>query len=431
MNIKQIPDAAKLEVNGKTLSLDMFRGVENEEAIDGLQLRKETGVINLDPGYGNTGSCVSAITYLDGEKGVIHHRGYELKDLAANCNFLEVAYLLMQGELPNKSEYQQWQGLIKDNSFIGPSLQELLKHYPVNSHPMSLLASVVLAMTGFYGDLGQEKFYHMDMDVVRLIAKTPLIAAHFYRRKRGMGYIYADPELGYAENFLYSMFSKRLPVERRQIMADALEKLLIIHADHEQNCSTSTVRMISSSDANVYAAIGGGIGALWGPLHGGANEAVIKMLEYIQMHDGDLASVIKRAKDKNDPFKLMGFGHRVYKTYDPRATIAKGVVDDLLEKLGVDEPLVDTAMQLEKIALEDEYFVSRNLYPNVDFYTGIAYKAMGIPKEMFTVMFTMGRMAGWLAHLLEFREDENRRICRPRQIYVGKPKRPFVPMGSR
>ncbi|MGA0368054.1 MAG: citrate synthase [Kiritimatiellia bacterium] len=431
MNLETTKAAAKLEIKGKTLELDMFKGIENEEAVDGLQLRKETGVINLDPGYGNTGSCVSAITYLDGEKGVIHHRGYELKDLAANCNFLEVAYLLIQGELPNKKEFQQWNSLIKDNSFIGPSLQELLKHYPVNSHPMSLLASVVLAMTGFYGDLGHEKFYHMDMDVVRLIAKTPLIAAHFYRRKRGMGYIYTDPELGYAENFLYSMFSKRLPEDRRKIMAAALETLLIIHADHEQNCSTSTVRMISSSDANVYAAIGGGIGALWGPLHGGANEAVINMLEYIQMHDGDLASVIKRAKDKNDPFKLMGFGHRVYKTYDPRATIAKGVVDKLLDELGVDEQLVDTAMQLEKIALEDEYFVSRNLYPNVDFYTGIAYKAMGIPKEMFTVMFSMGRMAGWLAHLLEFRGDESRRICRPRQIYAGPPRRDFVKMSDR
>ncbi|WFB35740.1 citrate synthase [Kiritimatiellota bacterium B12222] len=431
MNIELTKDAAKLEVNGKTLHMDTIRGVENEEAIDGLKLRKETGMINLDPGYGNTGSCTSAITFLDGEKGVIHHRGYELKDLASHCNFLEVAYLLMNGELPNKAEYKQWNAQVAENSYLGPSLQDLLNHYPSRSHPMSVLASVVLSLNGFYGDLGEERFYRLDMDVVRLIAKTPLIAAHDYRRKRGKQYIYSDPTMGYAENFLHSMFGKDLTAERRVIMAEALEKLLIIHADHEQNCSTSTVRMISSSDANVYAAIGGGIGALWGPLHGGANEAVIKMLEYIQMHDGDLASVIERAKDKNDPFKLMGFGHRVYKTYDPRATIAKGVVDDLLEKLGVDEPLVDTAMELEKIALEDDYFVSRNLYPNVDFYTGIAYKAMGIPKEMFTVMFTMGRMAGWLAHLLEFRGDENRRICRPRQIYVGSPMRDFVSMDNR
>lgn len=431
MTLERENQAATLEINGKTLHLDIIRGVENELGIDGLNLRKETGIINLDPGYGNTGSCASAITFLDGEKGIIHHRGYELKDLAANCNFLEVAYLLMNGELPNSAEYKNWRNLIDESSFLGPSLQELLNHYPVRSHPMSLLASVVLSLTGFYGDLGEEKFYQFDMDTVRLIAKTPLIAAHFYRRKRGMGYIYSDPSLGYAENFLNSMFSKRLPVERRKIMANALEKLLIIHADHEQNCSTSTVRMISSSGANVYAAIGGGIGALWGPLHGGANEAVINMLEYIHMDDGDLESVIKRAKDKSDPFKLMGFGHRVYKTYDPRAVIAKQVVDELLEQLGVDEPLVDTAMELEKIALEDEYFVKRNLYPNVDFYTGIAYKAMGIPKEMFTVMFTMGRMAGWLAHLLEFREDEHRRICRPRQIYVGKPIRSFVKMEDR
>ncbi|MDA3872656.1 MAG: citrate (Si)-synthase, partial [Kiritimatiellae bacterium] len=370
MNIKRQDAAAHLEVNGKRLDMDVVRGVENEMAVDGLQLRSQTGVINLDPGYGNTGSCVSSITFLDGEKGVIHHRGYELKDLAANCSFLEVAYLLMKGELPEQAQQRQWTELVRDNSFLGPSLQDLLNHYPVKSHPMSVLASVVLSLTGFYGDLGHETFYQFDMDVVRLIAKTPLIAAHNYRRKRGMGYIYADPSLGYAENFLYSMFSKRLPKDRRKIMANALEKLLIIHADHEQNCSTSTVRMISSSDANVYAAIGGGIGALWGPLHGGANEAVINMLEYIKMHDGDLASVIKRAKDKDDPFKLMGFGHRVYKTYDPRATIAKEVVDTLLQDLGVDEPLVDTAMELEKIALEDDYFVSRNLDPNVDFYTG-------------------------------------------------------------
>lgn len=431
MNIKKQEAAAHLEVNGKKIDLDVLCGVENEVAMDGLQLRNQTGVINLDPGYGNTGSCVSSITFLDGEKGVIHHRGYELKDLAANCSFLEVAYLLMKGELPNPDQHRQWTELVRDNSYLGPSLQELLNHYPVKSHPMSVLASVVLSLTGFYGDLGHETYYQFDMDVVRLIAKTPLIAAHNFRRKRGMNYIYADPSLGYAENFLHSMFSKRLPKERRKIMAVALEKLLIIHADHEQNCSTSTVRMISSSDANVYAAIGGGIGALWGPLHGGANEAVINMLEYIKMRDGDLEAVIKRAKDKDDPFKLMGFGHRVYKTYDPRATIAKEVVDSLLEDLGVDEPLVDTAMELEKIALEDDYFVSRNLYPNVDFYTGIAYKAMGIPKEMFTVMFTMGRMAGWLAHLLEFREDENRRICRPRQIYAGKPIREYVKMEDR
>ena len=430
MNMERKENAATVTVDGTSVDMDVIRGVENEVGIDGLSLRKATGAINLDPGYGNTGSCTSAITFLDGEKGVIHHRGYELKDLAANCTFLEVAYLLINGELPTELELRNWLNLIEQNSYLGPSLQELLNHYPVRSHPMSVLASVVLSLTGFYGDLGQEKFFQFDMDVVRLIAKTPLIAAHNYRRKRGMGYIYSDPSMGYAENFLYSMFSKRMPEEKRKIMASALEKLLIIHADHEQNCSTSTVRMISSSGANVYAAIGGGIGALWGPLHGGANEAVINMLEYIQMHD-DLPSVITRAKDKNDSFKLMGFGHRVYKTYDPRATIAKQVVDNLLEELGVDEPLVDTAMELEKIAKEDEYFVSRNLYPNVDFYTGIAYKAMGIPKEMFTVMFTMGRMAGWLAHLLEFRADENRRICRPRQIYVGQTIRPFVKMEDR
>jgi citrate synthase len=411
--------------------MDSVKGTENEVAVDALKLRAQTGAIALDPGYGNTGSCASAITFLDGEKGIIRHRGYELSDLATNCSYLEVAYLLLKGELPTEAKQRQWVDLIKENTFIGPSLQELLNHYPVNSHPMAVLASVVLAMTGFYGDLGSETFYGIDMDVVRLLAKTPLVAAHNYRRKRGMGYIEANPDLGYAENFLYSMFGTRLAEDRRKIMADALEKLLIIHADHEQNCSTSTVRMISSSDSNVYAAIGGGIGALWGSLHGGANEAVINMLEQIQMSGNDLDSVVKRAKDRNDSFRLMGFGHRVYKTYDPRAIIAKNVVDDLLEKLGIEEPLVETALALEKIATQDDYFVSRHLYPNVDFYTGIAYKAMGIPKQMFTVLFAMGRMSGWLAHLLEFRADEDRRICRPRQIYVGKPKRDFVPLPKR
>lgn len=431
MSMERTAGAATLQVNGKTLGMDVIQGTEAEVAVDALKLRAETGAISLDPGFGNTGSCTSSITFLDGEKGVIHHRGYELSELAANCNYLEVAYLLINGELPNAAEYKNWNQLITDNSYLGPSLQELMNHYPVRSHPMSLLASVILSLTGFYGDLGEETFFQHDMDVVRLIAKTPLFASYFYRRKRGLGWIQPNPDFGYAENFLHTMFGERIPEDKRKIMAEAFEKLLIIHADHEQNCSTSTVRMISSSGANVYAAIGGGIGALWGPLHGGANEAVIKMLEVIQMEGGDLDSVIKRAKDKSDPFRLMGFGHRVYKTYDPRAVIAKTVVDNLLEELGIDEPLVDTAMQLEKIALEDEYFVQRNLYPNVDFYTGIAYKAMGIPKEMFTVLFSMGRMCGWLAHLLEFRSDEHRRICRPRQIYVGNELRPFVGMEDR
>jgi len=431
MSLELTPNAATFTLNGKTITMDSVKGTENEVAVDALKFRAQTGAIALDPGYGNTGSCASAITFLDGEKGVIRHRGYELSDLATNCSYLEVAYLLLKGELPTEAKQRQWVDLIKENTFIGPSLQELLNHYPVNSHPMAVLASVVLAMTGFYGDLGSETFYGIDMDVVRLLAKTPLVAAHNYRRKRGMGYIEANPDLGYAENFLYSMFGTRLAEDRRKIMADALEKLLIIHADHEQNCSTSTVRMISSSDSNVYAAIGGGIGALWGSLHGGANEAVINMLEQIQMSGNDLDSVVKRAKDRNDSFRLMGFGHRVYKTYDPRAIIAKNVVDDLLEKLGIEEPLVETALALEKIATQDDYFVSRHLYPNVDFYTGIAYKAMGIPKQMFTVLFAMGRMSGWLAHLLEFRADEDRRICRPRQIYVGKPKRDFVPLPKR
>ncbi len=431
MSFETLPKKATLQIDNQNLELPLVEGTEGEVALDALALRKETGVISLDPGYGNTGSCTSGITFLDGEKGVIHHRGYLLRDLAENCDFLEVAYLLMSGELPNEARYAQWLGMIKENTFLGPMLQELLNHYPVRSHPMSVLASVVLSLNGFYGDLGHEVFNGIELDAVRLLAKTPLIAAHNFRRKRGMGYIYADPDMGYAENFLYSMFSKRLPEERRKIMSEALEKLLIIHADHEQNCSTSTVRMISSSNANVFAAIGGGIGALWGPLHGGANEAVINMLEDIAMQGQDLQEVVRRAKDKSDPFRLMGFGHRVYKTYDPRAVIAKEVVDDLLVKLGVDEPLVQTAMELEKIALEDEYFVKRNLYPNVDFYTGIAYKAMGIPKEMFTVLFSMGRMPGWLAQLIEFRADDSRRICRPRQIYTGPEQRDFVPMSER
>lgn len=431
MSLEIQKETATVTVQGRTFTTDVLVGTENEVALDLQALRKNTGVIGLDPGFGNTGSCKSAITFLDGEKGLIRHRGYSLQDLADNCTFLEVAYLLVLGELPTPHQHRQFMDKVKENNYLGPSLQELLNHYPSNSHPMAVLASVVLSLTGFYADLGEEKFYELDMDVVRLLVKTPLIAAHNYRRKRGMQYIMPDNNLGYAENFLYSMFGDTLEPDRRKIMADAMEKLLIIHADHEQNCSTSTVRMISSSNANVYAAIGGGIGALWGPLHGGANEAVINMLEYINMSGGDIDAVIRRAKDKSDPFRLMGFGHRVYKTYDPRAHIAKAVVDDLLVKLGVEEPLVDIAMKLEQVAIHDEYFVSRNLYPNVDFYTGTAYKAMGIPKEMFTVLFAMGRMAGWLAHLIEFRNDEDRRISRPRQIYTGAPHREFVPLEKR
>ena len=431
MSLETQKSAATINFQGKTYTTDVLTGTEGEVALDLLSLRKETGAIGLDPGFGNTGSCTSGVTFLDGEKGLIRHRGYKLQDLADNCDYLEVAYLLMLGELPTAYQYRQFTDKIHENNFLGPSLQELLNHYPPQSHPMAVLASVVLSLTGFYSDLGFDKFYELDMDVVRLLAKTPLIAAHNYRRKRGMKYIVPDNSLGYAENFLHCMFGRSLDPERRKIMARALEKLLIIHADHEQNCSTSTVRVISSSNANVYAAIGGGIGALWGPLHGGANEAVINMLEYINMQGGDLDAVIKRAKDKDDEFRLMGFGHRVYKTYDPRAHIAKAVVDELLEELGVEEPLVDIAMKLEKIAIEDDYFVSRNLYPNVDFYTGTAYKAMGIPKEMFTVLFAMGRMSGWLAHLLEFRAEESRRISRPRQIYTGVPARDFVPMTER
>lgn len=431
MSLETLKDQATISFHGKTFTTDLMVGTEEEVGLDLLALRKNTGAIGVDPGFGNTGSCKSGITFLDGEKGLIRHRGYDLKALAENCTFLEVAYLLMLGELPTPHQYKQLQDKIRENNFLGPSLQELLNHYPNRSHPMATLASVVLSLSGFYSDLGQDKYYELDMDVVRLLVKTPLIAAFIYRRRRGMGYIIPDDNLGYAENFLYCMFGDTLDPERRAIMADAMEKLLIIHADHEQNCSTSTVRMISSANANVYAAIGGGIGALWGPLHGGANEAVINMLEYINMTGGDLTDVIRRAKDKDDSFRLMGFGHRVYKTYDPRATIAKSVVDDLLAKLGVREPLVEIAMKLEKVATQDEYFVSRNLYPNVDFYTGTAYKAMGIPKEMFTVLFAMGRMAGWLAHLLEFRADPDRRISRPRQIYTGVPRREFVAMDQR
>ena len=423
--------AAKLELNGKVYELDVVTGTESEIGIDTTALRGASKAICLDPGFGNSGSCVSSVTFLDGEIGVIRHRGYQLSDLAENCSYLEVAYLLMVGRLPNPKELHQFESVVKDNCFIGPSLQDLLNHYPGTSHPMAVFASVVLSLTGFYPDAGNEKYFGLSMEMVRLIAKGPTIAAHTYRRKRGLGFIPPDTSLGYAENFLHMTFGDTLSQERRAIMADALEKLLVIHADHEQNCSTSTVRVISSSNANVYAAISGGIGALWGPLHGGANEAVINMLENISMTGEPLDAVVARAKDKSDPFRLMGFGHRVYKTYDPRAVIAKGVVDDLLVKLGVEEPLVDIALHLEKVALEDEYFVSRNLYPNVDFYTGIAYKAMGIPKEMFTVLFALGRMSGWLAHLMEFREDPNRRISRPRQIYNGETERDFVSLQDR
>lgn len=431
MSMDVSKNGAKITIGEDSYAVDLLKGPEDELAIDTTKFRSQSGVICMDPGFGNTGSCTSAITFLDGEKGLIRHRGYRLQDLADNCSYLDVAYLLMVGDLPNTREKGKFENLAADNAFLGPSLKELLNHYPPHAHPMAVLASAVLSLGSFYPDLGKEKYYELDMDVVRLVAKTPSIAAHTYRRRRGLDFINPVPELSYTENFLNMLYGDRLSPERREIMARALDKLLIIHADHEQNCSTSTVRVISSSGANVYAAISGGISALWGPLHGGANEAVINMLEFINNRNNDIDEVVKKAKDKEDPFRLMGFGHRVYKTYDPRAKIAKSVVDSLLQDLGFDEPLVDVAMKLEKVAIEDPYFVDRNLYPNVDFYTGIAYKAMGIPKSLFTVLFAMGRMSGWLAHLLEATSDPARRISRPRQIYVGETERDIVPVEQR
>ena len=404
------------------------------KSLDITNLRKETGYSTYDPGFGNTGSCRSAITYLDGEKGILQYRGYPIEDLVENCDFVEVAYLLVHGYLPDTCERKKYADLLNENSLLHPQMRNFFRSYPDNAHPMSILAAMVVSLQPFYPeiDLAEDPEKQMDLNVTRLLSKMRTIASFTYRKMQGMEFVNPNSKYSYCENFLSMMFCS--PVKEytpNPIHIKALNKLLILHADHEQNCSTTAVRLIGSSEANLYAAVSAGICALWGPRHGGANQAVIEMLEQILEGGESIQKVIERAKDKNDPFRLMGFGHRVYKPYAPRARIARKMCDEVLADLGTSDPLLDLAEQLEDIALTDPYFVERNLYPNVDFYTGMIFRAMGIPTNMYTVMFALGRLPGWIAHYLEWNHDPYEKIGRPRQIYTGPKTKKVLPIEER
>jgi len=427
-------EIAKLELDGKVYELPITEGTENEKGIDISKLRGATGgYITLDPGFKNTGSTNSAITYLDGENGILRYRGYPIEQLADKASFLEVAYLLIYGELPTQTEYKSFRSSITNHTLVHEDMKQFFEAYPAKAHPMGVLASMVCSLSTFYPEsLDQDRGPEAkDLTIHRLLAKLPTLAAWSYKNAMRHPFMYPNNDLDYCSNFLHMMFA--MPTSESKIdpvISSALNKLLILHADHEQNCSTSTVRVVGSSHANLYASISAGISALWGPLHGGANQAVIEMLEKIQADGGDVDKWVAKAKDKNDSFRLMGFGHRVYKNFDPRATIIKVACDEVLEKLNVNDPLLAIAKKLEKVALEDEYFKARNLYPNVDFYSGIIYKAINIPTEMFTVMFAIGRLPGWIAQWKEMMEN-GEPIGRPRQIYTGATERDYVSMEKR
>ena len=426
-------DSAELLFDGKSYQLPVVVGTENEKAIDINNLRQETGLVTLDSGYKNTGATKSAITFLDGEEGILRYRGYPIEQLAERSNFLEVAYLLIKGELPTKTELDSFSEKIKMHTLIHEDMKRFYEAYPTYAHPMGVVASITCSLSTFYPkSLNPNRSKdQVDLTIARLLAKFPTIAAWAYKNSVGHPVEYPKNNLGYVENFLHMMFN--MPSQDYEIdpvVVSALDKLLILHADHEQNCSTSTVRIVGSSQANLYSSIAAGCIALWGPLHGGANQAVIEMLDLIQNDGGDVMKFVAKAKDKNDPFRLMGFGHRVYKNFDPRAKIIKKACDDVLNKLAIHDPDLDIAKKLEEVALHDEYFVERKLYPNVDFYSGIIYRALGIPVEMFTVMFALGRLPGWIAQWQEM-IDHKEPIGRPRQIYTGSTIRDYVNIAER
>ena len=418
---------ATIEINGEKYEFPIIEGTENEVAIDIKALRAVTGgVVTLDPGYKNTGSCESAITFLNGEEGVLRYRGYAIEDLAEKADFLEVAYLLIFGELPTQEQLNKFHTDIREQSHVDEDVKKILDGFPKSAHPMGVLSSLTSALIAFNPSSvnvdSEEEMYNA---IVRIMGKFPVLTAWAYRKRAGLPLDYGDNSLGYVENFLKMMFKKPdREYIQNQVVVEALDKLLILHADHEQNCSTSTVRIVGSSHAGLFASLSAGINALWGPLHGGANQAVIEMLEGIKEDGGDTKKYMAKAKDKSDPFRLMGFGHRVYKNFDPRARIIKVSADEVLKDLGVEDPVLNIAKGLEREALEDQYFVDRKLYPNVDFYSGIIYRAMGIPVEMFTAMFALGRLPGWISQWKEMRLRKEP-IGRPRQIYVGENLRPF------
>jgi citrate synthase len=417
--------------DGKEQELKVIVGTENEHAIDIRSLRQDTGYVTLDTGYMNTGATTSAITYLDGEAGVLRYRGYSIEDLAEKSNFVETSYLLIHGELPNTKQRDTFSKQLTYHSLIHEDMQHFFSGYPPTSHPMAVLSAMVTSLSAYYPDCLDQNA-PMDLHITRLLSKVRTIAAFSYKKSIGQPVMYPRNSLKYCANFLHMMFA--VPAEDYEvspILEKALNQLLILHADHEQNCSTSTVRLVGSSGANVYAAIAAGVLALWGPLHGGANQAVIEMLEDIQKDGGDHSKFIDDVKNKRGNRRLMGFGHRVYKNYDPRAKILKKMADEVLEHLGIHDPLLDLAKSMEEVALRDEYFISKKLYPNVDFYSGILYRAMGIPTNMFTVMFALGRLPGWIAHWKEMVDSKETKIGRPRQIYTGETERRFVPLDER
>jgi citrate synthase len=424
------PTTLNIELDGKTVSLPLITGSEGEVGIDIAQLRAKTGAITFDPGFGNTGACRSRVTFIDGEKGILRYRGYPIDELAARSNFLEVAWLLIKGELPTRTELTGFSESVTHHTMVHENFGRFFEGLPKDAHPMPVCAAAVGALATFYQQPETEQ--NIQETVTRLIAKMPTIASYSYKHSIGQPFMYPKNTLDYCANFLHMMFAT--PCEEyvvNPVLAKAVDLLLILHADHEQNCSTSTVRVVGSSRANLFASIAAGISALWGPLHGGANQEVIEMLDRIEQDGGDVQKFVDRAKDKKDNSRLMGFGHRVYKNFDPRAVILRQSCGDVLKTLGLRSRQLEIAMKLEQIALKDDYFISHKLYPNVDFYSGIIYKALGIPVNMFTVMFTIGRLPGWIAQWIEMRHDPDTRIARPRQIYIGATQRAYVPMEKR
>ena len=423
---------ATLEIDGNQFELPVIVGSENEGAVDISKLRDASGLITLDPGYKNSGSCKSEITFLDGELGILRYRGYSIEDLAEKSNFLEVSYLVIFGELPTAEQLHQFEEDIRKYTLVNEEMKNIIDGFPKTAHPMGVLSALTSALTAFNPkSVNVENSKEMYEAVCKTMGKFLVIATWTYRKSMGFPLNYYDNTKGYVENFMHLMFQLPTgPYKADPVVINALDKLFILHADHEQNCSTSTVRMVGSSHAGLFASISAGVSALWGPLHGGANQAVLEMLEEIASTGGDADKYLAKAKDKNDPFRLMGFGHRVYKNFDPRAKIIKKAADEVLSTLGVHDPILAIAKKLEEAALEDEYFKSRNLYPNVDFYSGIIYRALGIPTDMFTVMFAIGRLPGWVAHWIEMRTN-NEPIGRPRQVYTGETLRPYVPVEKR
>lgn len=426
-------DIAKISYQGKTYEMPVIVGTEGEIGIDVSKLRGKSGLITLDPGYKNTGSTTSDITYIDGENGVLNYRGYSIESLADNADFMEVAYLLIKGELPTTDQLNAWNRRISHHTLVHEDIKKILDAFPAMSHPMGQLGAVINALSTYYPEAlktnrGEEA---QELTMIRMLSKMSTLCAWIFKNMSGHPYIYPQNKLSYVENFLYMTYGHRTEeYEPDPVIVDAVNRLLILHADHEQNCSTSTVKIVGSSQANLYSSIAAGVAALWGPLHGGANQAVIEMLEQIRVDGGNLQKWVDKAKDKDDSFRLMGFGHRVYKNFDPRAKVIKKAADDVLNKLGIDDEILDIAKKLEETALQDDYFIQRKLFPNVDFYSGIIYRALGFPQEFFTVLFALGRLPGWIAQWKEVL-DLGLPIGRPRQIYTGETRREFVPISER